>query len=92
MLTAKLKIVQLSTFACSNINCLFWLRLKNGDWKFFNSLDESEKVLLNIDIFFNVFVIGLFTYSSSYKEMFSVVGILRIQIQSLQSVFGDAHF
>ena len=86
------KILQVSTFACLDINCLFCLCLKNGDWRIFNSLDEFEKELLNIDIFFNVFVIGLFTYSSSYKEMFFVVGILRIQIQSLRSVFGDAHF
>ena len=26
-------------FACADINCFLCLRLKNGDWKFFNSLE-----------------------------------------------------
>ena len=26
-------------FACGDINCLLCLRLKNGDWKLFNSLE-----------------------------------------------------
>ena len=33
-------------FACADINCLLCLRLKNGDWKFFNSLEELERLLL----------------------------------------------
>ena len=36
------------------------------------------------DVFFNVFVIGLDIYSSSYKQIFLVEGILKIQIQSLK--------
>ena len=35
-------------FACADINCSLCLRLKNGNWKFFNSLEELEKLLLEI--------------------------------------------
>ena len=35
-------------FACADINCSLCLRLKNGDWKFFNSLEELERLLLEI--------------------------------------------
>ena len=35
-------------FACADLNCSFCLRLKNGDWKIFNSLEELERLLLKI--------------------------------------------
>ena len=35
-------------FACADINCSLCLRLKNGDRKFFNSLEELERLLLEI--------------------------------------------
>ena len=35
-------------FACEDINCSFCLRLKNGDWKIFSSLEELERFLLEI--------------------------------------------
>ena len=35
-------------FACADINYLLCLRLKNGDWKFFNSLEKLERLLLEI--------------------------------------------
>ena len=35
-------------FACADINCSLCLRLKNGEWKFFNSLEELERLLLEI--------------------------------------------
>ena len=42
--------------------------------------------------FLNVFVIGLDTYSSRFRDMFLVVGILRIQMRSLESVYGVSMF
>ena len=44
------------------------------------------------DAFLNVFVIGLDTYSSRFRDMFLVVGILRIQMRSLESVYGVSMF
>ena len=35
-------------FACADINCSLCLRLKNGDWEFFNSLEELERLLFEI--------------------------------------------
>ena len=35
-------------FACADINCSLCLRLKTGNWKFFNFLEELEKLLLEI--------------------------------------------
>ena len=35
-------------FACGDINCSVCLRLKNGDWKFLSSLEEFERLLLEI--------------------------------------------
>ena len=35
-------------FACADINCSLCLRLKNGDREFFNSLEELERLLLEI--------------------------------------------
>ena len=35
-------------FACADINFSLCLRLKNDDWKFFNSLEDLERLLLEI--------------------------------------------
>ena len=35
-------------FACADINCSLCLRLKDGDWKIFNPLEELERLLLEI--------------------------------------------
>ena len=35
-------------FACADINGSLCLRLKNRDWEFFNSLEELERLLLEI--------------------------------------------
>ena len=35
-------------FACADINCSLCLRLKNGDWKIFSSLEKFERFLLEI--------------------------------------------
>ena len=35
-------------FVGADINCSLCLRLKNGDWKFFSSLEELERLLLEI--------------------------------------------
>ena len=35
-------------FACADINCLLCLRLKNSDWEFFSSLEELERLLVEI--------------------------------------------
>ena len=35
-------------FACADINCSLCLRLKNGDWEFFNSLEVLERLLFEI--------------------------------------------
>ena len=37
-------------FTRADINCSLCLRLKNGDWKFFNSLEELERLLLKIQL------------------------------------------
>ena len=35
-------------FACADINCSLCLRLKHGNWKFFNSIEKPERLLLGI--------------------------------------------
>ena len=35
-------------FTYGDINCLLCFRFKNGNWKFFNSLEELERLLLEI--------------------------------------------
>ena len=86
-------------FACADFSCLLPLQLKNGDQKFFNSLEELERLLLEIQYFiafpffmhfFKCYWVDFFV--SSYKKMLLAVTILRIQIQSLESVCGTLIF
>ena len=35
-------------FACVDVNCSLCLRLMNGDWKFFTSLEARERLLSEI--------------------------------------------
>ena len=44
----KAKDCVIVDLVCADINCLLCVRLKNGDWKFFNSLEELEKLLWEI--------------------------------------------
>ena len=45
---SKVKNCSSVDFPCADINYSLCLWLKNGDWKFFNSLVELERLLLGI--------------------------------------------